>query len=63
MAEDDQDRTREQEAEREAGINAELERIGKGPEEVDAGCDSLGRQHSETGLPRESAGGPDEEDV
>ncbi|WIV66783.1 hypothetical protein [Natrialbaceae archaeon AArc-T1-2] len=53
MAEDDTDRADELEAEREAEIEDELERIGRDPDEVDEG-DDLGTQNA----PRS-----DEEDV
>ncbi|USZ72725.1 hypothetical protein [Natronosalvus halobius] len=43
MAEDDTDRTDEYEAEREAEIEDELERIDRDPDEVDEGGD-LGKQ-------------------
>ncbi len=46
MAEDDTDRADEREAEREAEIESELERIGRDPDEVDAGDDALGTQNA-----------------
>lgn len=45
MAEDDTDRADEFEAEREAEIEDELERIGRDPDEVDGG-DDLGKQNA-----------------
>lgn len=51
MAEDDSDRANEHEAEREAEINEELERIDRDPDEVDEGDDNLGTQNA----PREEA--------
>ncbi|QFU81242.1 hypothetical protein [Natronorubrum aibiense] len=50
MAEDDTDRADEYEAEREAEIEDELERIDRDPDTVDAG-DDLGTQNA----PREEA--------
>ncbi|AFZ73396.1 hypothetical protein [Natronobacterium gregoryi] len=46
MAEDDTDRVDEYEAERDAEIEDELERIGRDPDEVDAGDDDLGTQNA-----------------
>ena len=46
MAEDDTDRVDELEAEREAEIEEELERIGRDPDTVDDGDDSLGTQNA-----------------
>ncbi|OLZ40742.1 hypothetical protein A6E15_06940 [Natrinema saccharevitans] len=51
MAEDDTDRTDEYEAEREAEIEDELERIDRDPDEVDDGDGALGTQNA----PREDA--------
>ncbi|WP_255193156.1 hypothetical protein [Natronobeatus ordinarius] len=45
MAEDDTDRANELEAEREAKIEDELERIGRDPDEVDEG-DDFGTQNA-----------------
>lgn len=59
MAKDDQDRANEMEAEREAEINAEMERVGQDPEQVSEGSESLGTQNAPSGEPREN---PDEED-
>lgn len=53
MAEDDQDRTQEKQAELEAEINSELERVGKDPDEVDDGSDNLGTQSAPSGTPHE----------
>ncbi|SDR12791.1 hypothetical protein [Natronobacterium texcoconense] len=46
MAEDNTDRADEIEAEREAEIEDELERVGRDPDEVDAGDDDLGTQNA-----------------
>lgn len=46
MAEDDTDRRDEREAEREAEIDDELERIDRDPDEVDDGDDDLGKQNA-----------------
>lgn len=46
MAEDDTDRADELEAEREAEIEEELERIDRNPDEVDEGDDNLGTQNA-----------------
>ncbi|WP_255168156.1 hypothetical protein [Natrononativus amylolyticus] len=46
MAEDDTDRRDEHEAEREAEIEDELERIDRDPDEVDDGDDDLGKQNA-----------------
>lgn len=46
MAEDDTDRRDEYEAEREAEVEDELERIDRDPEEVDEGSDDLGTQNA-----------------
>ncbi len=59
MAEDDTDRADEYEAEREAEIEDELERIDRDPDEVDDGDDDLGTQNAprsedEDGLEEES---------
>ncbi|MDJ1431702.1 hypothetical protein [Halostagnicola sp. A-GB9-2] len=43
MAEDDTDRKDEYEAEREAEIEDELERVDRNPDEVDDGDDNLGQ--------------------
>ncbi|QLG48164.1 hypothetical protein [Natrinema halophilum] len=51
MAEDDADRANEHEAERQAEVNEELERIDCDPDEVDDGDDDLGTQNA----PREDA--------
>ncbi|WP_440765041.1 hypothetical protein [Natronorubrum sp. DTA7] len=51
MAEDDADRANEYEAEREAEIEDELERVDQDPDQVDAGDDDLGTQNA----PREDA--------
>ncbi|MFA9426416.1 hypothetical protein [Natronorubrum sp. A-ect3] len=51
MAEDDTDRTDEYEAEQEAEIEDELERIDRDPDEADAGDNDLGTQNA----PREDA--------
>lgn len=51
MAEDNTDRADEHEAEREAAVEEELERIDRGPEEVDDGDAALGTQNA----PREDA--------
>ncbi len=51
MAEDDSDRANEYEAEREAEIEEELERIDRDPDEVGEGGDDLGTQNA----PREEA--------
>ncbi|ELY64520.1 hypothetical protein C489_17244 [Natrinema versiforme JCM 10478] len=51
MAEDDSDRANEYEAEREAEIEDELERIDRDPDEVDEGDGNLGTQNA----PREDA--------
>lgn len=53
MAEDDQDRARETEAERKAEITSEMERVGQDPDQVNAGSDSLGTQNAPSGSPRE----------
>lgn len=58
MAEDDTDRQDEYEAEREAEVEDELERIDRDPDEVDEGTDDLGTQNA----PRsESDEDPEEE--
>ena len=54
MAEDDTDRVDEHEAEREAEIEDELDRIDRDPDEVDDGDANLGTQNA----PRE-----DEEEI
>jgi hypothetical protein len=46
MAEDNTDREDEYEAEREAEIEDELERIDRDPDDVDAGDDDLGTQNA-----------------
>lgn len=46
MAEDDTDRQDEYEAEREAEVEDELERIDRDPDEVDEGSDDLGTQNA-----------------
>ena len=46
MAEDDADRANEHEAERDAEIEDELERIDRDPDEVSAGDDGLGTQNA-----------------
>lgn len=46
MAEDDTDRADELEAERQAEIEDELERIGRDPDETDDGDDALGTQNA-----------------
>ncbi len=46
MAEDDTDRANEYEAEREAEIEEELERVDRDPDEVDDGDDDLGTQNA-----------------
>ncbi len=46
MAEDDADRANEYEAEREAEIEDELERVDQDPDQVDAGDDDLGTQNA-----------------
>ena len=51
MAEDDTDRKDEYEAEREAEIEDEMERVDQDPDQVDAGDDGLGKQNA----PREDA--------
>lgn len=51
MAQDDSDRSNEYEAEREAEITDELERIDRDPDEADVGSDDLGTQNA----PREDA--------
>ncbi len=53
MAEENTDRADEYEAELEAEINAELERIGQDPDRVDEGSDQLGTQNAPSGEPRE----------
>ncbi len=55
MAEDDTDRTDEYEAEREAEIEDELERIDRDPDDVDEGDGALGTQNA----PREDADDPE----
>ncbi|GAB7020147.1 hypothetical protein [Halostagnicola bangensis] len=60
MAEDDTDRKDEYEAEREAEIEDELERIDRDPDEVDDGDDNLGTQNAprsenEEGLEKEES--------
>ena len=57
MAEDDTDRKDEYEAERQAEIQDELERIGRDPEEVDEGDDDLGKQNA----PRDDDAEPEPE--
>lgn len=52
MAEDDQDRANEMEAEREAEINSEMERVDQDPDQVQEGSENLGRQSAESGTPR-----------
>lgn len=54
MAEEDSDRKNEKQAEREAEVEEELERIDRDPDEVDEGDDDLGTQNA----PRS-----DEEDI
>ncbi|WP_121741060.1 hypothetical protein [Natronorubrum halophilum] len=51
MAEDDADRANEYEAEREAEIEDELERVDQDPDQVDDGSGDLGTQNA----PREDA--------
>ncbi|NUB92905.1 hypothetical protein HT576_18015 [Haloterrigena sp. SYSU A121-1] len=51
MAEDDSDRANEHEAEREAEIEDEMERVDQDPDQVDEGDDDLGKQNA----PREDA--------
>ena len=46
MAEDDTDRADELEAEREAEVEDELERIGRDPDEIDDGDGDLGTQNA-----------------
>lgn len=46
MAEDNTDRADEYEAEREAEIEEELERVDRDPDEVDDGDDDLGTQNA-----------------
>lgn len=46
MAQDDTDRVDEREAERNAEIVEEMERIGRDPDEVDEGDDDLGTQNA-----------------
>ena len=46
MAEDDADRADELEAEREAEVEDELERIGRDPDEIDDGDGDLGTQNA-----------------
>lgn len=46
MAEDDTDRADEYEAEREAEVEEELERVDRDPDEVDDGDDDLGTQNA-----------------
>lgn len=58
MAEDDTDRADELEAEREAEIEDELERIGRDPDEVDEGDGDLGTQNA----PRTDEGDPESDD-
>lgn len=62
MAEDNQDRANEAEAEKEAEIAAEMERVGQDPDQVDAGTESLGKQSAASGEPREEEEAEDEED-
>lgn len=59
MAENDTDRADEQEAEHEAEIEEELERIGRDPDEIDAGDDDLGTQNA----PRTEEDADDLEDL
>lgn len=53
MADDDQNRAREAEAEREAEINSEMERVDQDPDQVDDGSESLGTESAESGTPRD----------
>lgn len=55
MAEDDQDRASEIEAERRAEIESEMERVGQDPDQVDAGDGSLGTQSADSGTTRRAA--------
>lgn len=55
MAEDDQDRARETEAEREAEIEEEMKRVGEDPDQVQAGDSDLGKQSAESGEVREES--------
>ncbi|WP_254530853.1 hypothetical protein [Natrinema gelatinilyticum] len=54
MAEDDADRATEYEAEREAEIEDDLERIDRDPEEGEEGDDGLGAQNAPRHSPRSS---------
>jgi len=57
MAEDNTDRANEHEAERDAEIEEELERIGRDPDEVSAGDDDLGTQNAPRGADEEEMDG------
>lgn len=65
MAEDNSDRANEYEAEREAEIEDELERIDRDPEEIDEGDSTLGTQNAprEDADDLEEAEGADESDA
>ncbi|MCU4973086.1 hypothetical protein OB955_10065 [Halobacteria archaeon AArc-m2/3/4] len=65
MAEDDTDRADEYEAEREAEIEDELERVDRDPEEVDEGDGDLGTQNAPRADEEEIADGEaiDEDDL
>lgn len=60
MAEDDKDRANETEAEREAEITAEMERVGQDPDQVQEGSENLGTQNAPSGELREDATEEDE---
>ena len=62
MAEDDQDRAREMEAERRAEIESELERIDQDPDRVDDADESLGTQSAPSGTTRDAPGAEGEDE-
>lgn len=62
MTEDDQDRTREAKAEREAEIEEETKRVGEDPGQVQDGESGLGKQSAASGEVREETS-PDEQAV
>lgn len=57
MADKNQNRQREQAAEREAEINSEMERVDQDPDQVQEGSEDLGTQNAPSGQPQ------DEEDT
>jgi len=63
MAKDDQDRANEKKAEQEAEINAEMERVGQDPDQVQEGSENLGTQSAPSGEPRGDRSEEDEEEA